>query len=437
MNTEWLVGNPSRINVFAALWVGSVGLLVLGLQPILLGALLTSGRVNFDQLALAATVEILAIGIGSVLSAFLLGSGAVRLKAAIFLVLTAIFNHATAATDGPTTIIVTRGLVRALPKAGSWPSRWNSSRVRAIRDASGAISSRCKPWLRRPSRSFWRSGSSRIGERLAGSSAGACLGCESVFIALLPAGYGALPKTGRPGGVWSLASGGADGVAGDLRLLHVPRLDLGVSGAAGRRRRHCSRGHRADGIRQPRGPDFGRGDFHSGRGPPAISSVLVVAGLLALAIALAISLHPRPSSSGCWQWPSVSSGSSSFHSRSGWPLMRMRRAARRSSFLRHSFLGPPWAPQAPLHYRRGIVCGCRLFRCRQCRGLCRFRHCECPGAAGPLKRRSGGKHYMTRATATTWSNWAGNVRASPRRIVRPADEGELGEVIRTAPGPCA
>ena len=42
---------------------------------------------------------------------------------------------------------------------------------------------------------------------------------------------------------------------------------------------------------------------------------------------------------------------------------------------------------------------------------------------------------MTRATATTWSNWAGNVRASPRRIVRPADEGELGDVIRTAPGP--
>lgn len=109
MSTEWVAGNPTRANMWAALWVGSVGLLSLGLQPILLGALLTEERVNFDQLALAATVEILAIGVGSILSAFfLLGSGAIRLKASIFLVLTAAFNFATAATDGPMAVIVTR-----------------------------------------------------------------------------------------------------------------------------------------------------------------------------------------------------------------------------------------------------------------------------------------------------------------------------------------
>lgn len=110
MDAQWLVGNPTRANVWAALWVGSVGLLVLGLQPILLGALLNEGRVNFDQLALAATVEILAIGIGSVLSAFALGSGAIRTKALVFLVLAAVCDHATAATTGPTSVIVTRGL---------------------------------------------------------------------------------------------------------------------------------------------------------------------------------------------------------------------------------------------------------------------------------------------------------------------------------------
>jgi MFS transporter, DHA1 family, inner membrane transport protein len=110
MNTQWIAGNPSRTNMWAALWVGSVGLLVLGLQPILLGALLSEGRVNFDQLALAATVEILAIGIGSILSAFLLGSGAIRIKATAFLVLTAAFNYATAATDGSMAVIITRGL---------------------------------------------------------------------------------------------------------------------------------------------------------------------------------------------------------------------------------------------------------------------------------------------------------------------------------------
>lgn len=110
MNEQWLVGNPSRTNVWASLWVGSVGLLILGLQPILLGALLGEGRVTFDQLALAATVEILAIGIGSVISAFLLGRGAVRIKAAVLLVLAAGLNHATAATVDPAAIIVTRGL---------------------------------------------------------------------------------------------------------------------------------------------------------------------------------------------------------------------------------------------------------------------------------------------------------------------------------------
>ncbi len=272
MNTEWLVGNPSRINVFAALWVGSVGLLVLGLQPILLGALLTSGRVNFDQLALAATVEILAIGIGSVLSAFLLGSGAVRLKAAIFLVLTAIFNHATAATDGPTTIIVTRGLA-GLAEGGlvafaveliarsRHPGRIGGYFVSLQTLAQAAIAVLLALWIV----PHW--GAAGGFEVLALVSA-----VKSCLYSAVAGGLWCASKTGRPGGVWSLASGGADGVAGDLRLLHVPRLDLGVSGAAGRRRRHCSRGHRADGIRQPRGPDFGRGDFHSGRGPPAISS---------------------------------------------------------------------------------------------------------------------------------------------------------------------
>ncbi len=39
------------------------------------------------------------------------------------------------------------------------------------------------------------------------------------------------------------------------------------------------------------------------------------------------------------------------------------------------------------------------------------------------------------AAASNWSNWSGNVRATPRRIARPADEAELGDVIRSAPGP--
>src|ERR1019366_4441660 len=68
---DWLVGNPSTVQIAAALWVGSVGLLILGLQPVLLGALFDEHRINLDELALVATAEIIAIGSGSAVGAML------------------------------------------------------------------------------------------------------------------------------------------------------------------------------------------------------------------------------------------------------------------------------------------------------------------------------------------------------------------------------
>ena len=37
--------------------------------------------------------------------------------------------------------------------------------------------------------------------------------------------------------------------------------------------------------------------------------------------------------------------------------------------------------------------------------------------------------------SNTWTNWSGLVRAEPKLIATPADAGELGHLIRTAPGP--
>ena len=108
--SDWIVGNPGTVAQMAALWVGSVGLLVLGLQPILLGSLLDEKRVSFDQLALAATAEILAIGIGSIATAFLISGKAIRAKSAVFLILTAILDHLTASAATPNQIIIYRGL---------------------------------------------------------------------------------------------------------------------------------------------------------------------------------------------------------------------------------------------------------------------------------------------------------------------------------------
>jgi hypothetical protein len=62
---DWLVGSFSRRQAIAALWMGSVGLLILGLQPILLGAMFAEGRVSLDELAAIATAENLTIAIGS------------------------------------------------------------------------------------------------------------------------------------------------------------------------------------------------------------------------------------------------------------------------------------------------------------------------------------------------------------------------------------
>ena len=93
-NPDWLVGNPTFVQQSAALWIGSVGLLILGLQPVLLGAMFTEGRVNFDELALIATAEFVMIAIGSAISGMLLSARHLRLKSAVLLIALAVLNYA-------------------------------------------------------------------------------------------------------------------------------------------------------------------------------------------------------------------------------------------------------------------------------------------------------------------------------------------------------
>ena len=59
-------------NVAATLWLGSVGLLILGIQPVVLEPLVRFGRLREASLGSVATVEILTIAIGSVIGARLL-----------------------------------------------------------------------------------------------------------------------------------------------------------------------------------------------------------------------------------------------------------------------------------------------------------------------------------------------------------------------------
>lgn len=94
----------------SALAIGSTGTLILGLQPVLLGALLSENRVTFDGLALMATVEMLAIGIGSALLALLFSARHMRFKAVVLLLGTAIGNYLTAGADGATSLTIIRGV---------------------------------------------------------------------------------------------------------------------------------------------------------------------------------------------------------------------------------------------------------------------------------------------------------------------------------------
>ncbi|WP_136620453.1 MULTISPECIES: MFS transporter [Mesorhizobium] len=109
-NGDWLVGNPTGWQLAAALWIGSVGLLILGLQPVLLGALYTEGHVSGDELALVATAEMIAIAIGSAVVAMLLSAHNMRWKSAVLLLLLALANVWTAYAASAGTLIAARAL---------------------------------------------------------------------------------------------------------------------------------------------------------------------------------------------------------------------------------------------------------------------------------------------------------------------------------------
>lgn len=119
-NARGGVGHESTMTALSgkqlpsALVVGSTGTLILGLQPVLLGALLSENRVTFDGLALMATVEMLAIGIGSALLALLLSARHMRLKAIVLLLGTAIGNYLTAGADGTMSLTIIRGITGLL-----------------------------------------------------------------------------------------------------------------------------------------------------------------------------------------------------------------------------------------------------------------------------------------------------------------------------------
>ncbi|MEP7209400.1 MAG: MFS transporter, partial [Alphaproteobacteria bacterium] len=59
---QWIGAKPGRLAFSAAMFVGVSGIMIAGLQPLLLGALESEGRISASQLGHAATAELLTMG---------------------------------------------------------------------------------------------------------------------------------------------------------------------------------------------------------------------------------------------------------------------------------------------------------------------------------------------------------------------------------------
>jgi DHA1 family inner membrane transport protein len=76
----------------AAMVIGTVSLMILGIQPVLLGALAQAHRVTDAQLGVLATIEVLALAVGSGVGPRFMRGGAIRLKTALLAALLAVVD---------------------------------------------------------------------------------------------------------------------------------------------------------------------------------------------------------------------------------------------------------------------------------------------------------------------------------------------------------
>lgn len=110
--------------VAAAMAIGTMGVMIAGVQPVLFGALLSAGRITATQIGHIAAAELIAIGIGVVIAEAALERAPVWLVAAVSLVLLATLNLATIAVDGNGVL-----LVRALAGLPAGALVWTTTAV--------------------------------------------------------------------------------------------------------------------------------------------------------------------------------------------------------------------------------------------------------------------------------------------------------------------
>lgn len=84
----WIGERPNAITIVAVLWVGTIGLLICGVQPVVLGALVNEHRLTSAGLGWATTAEFLTLGIGIIAAGAVLKPRRLRLLAVIAIFIT-------------------------------------------------------------------------------------------------------------------------------------------------------------------------------------------------------------------------------------------------------------------------------------------------------------------------------------------------------------
>jgi len=117
--TTVAVTSPPRQAAAVGQAVGVVALLIAGLQPVILGAMEREGRLSTAQIGLAATVELMALGVACGIAAAVLKPTRIRLKIGLACLLHAAAMLATTLTSG-VGVIVTRAAAGACAGVMLW-----------------------------------------------------------------------------------------------------------------------------------------------------------------------------------------------------------------------------------------------------------------------------------------------------------------------------
>jgi NAD(P)-dependent dehydrogenase (short-subunit alcohol dehydrogenase family) len=98
----------TRKHLFAALALGSVAVLMVGLQPLLLGELLAAGRISLEGVGLVAMGEIVALGLGVIIGDLLRPRINLRLVTIIAALFASGLDFMTMAATGDSTLVAIR-----------------------------------------------------------------------------------------------------------------------------------------------------------------------------------------------------------------------------------------------------------------------------------------------------------------------------------------